>query len=80
MTKPQTKSKWLDEQIKKYRQRNAVLETIISAGAPIKTTSIGRTQWDPRTCTCGVKGRTDRDHEPDCTVEPVVDSAPTPWG
>ena len=76
MAKQQTKSAWLNDQIRKYRQRNAVLETIISAGPPIKTTSIGRTQWDPRTCTCGVKGRTDKDHDPDCAVEPVVDSAP----
>lgn len=40
---------------------------------PIKTTSIGRTQWDPRTCTCGVKGDTARDHTDTCKVEPVLD-------
>lgn len=40
---------------------------------PIKTTSIGRTQFDVRTCTCPVKARTDRDHAPDCQVQPVLD-------
>jgi hypothetical protein len=49
------------------------LADIICGPAPIKTTSIGRTQWDVRTCRCPTKARTDRDHDPDCPVEPVVD-------
>jgi hypothetical protein len=40
---------------------------------PIKTTSIGRTQYDPRTCTCQVRGRTDIPHAEDCKVQPVLD-------
>jgi hypothetical protein len=51
---------------------DAVLSGIVSA-APIKTTSIGRTQWDPRTCTCGVGGATNREHDVDCEVQPVLD-------
>ena len=45
----------------------------IIASPPIKTTSIGRTQWDPRTCTCGVRGDTKREHSADCPVQPVLD-------
>ena len=45
----------------------------IIASPPIKTTSIGRTQWDPRTCTCGVKGDTGSDHDRTCKVQPVLD-------
>jgi hypothetical protein len=48
------------------------LSDIISA-PPIKTTSIGRTQWDPRTCTCGVRADTKREHADDCPVQPVLD-------
>lgn len=66
----------LDKQVKKAQQRNVVLEEIIKAGAVIRSTSIGRVMYDPRTCTCTVKGRTDRDHAEDCAVEPVVDSGP----
>jgi hypothetical protein len=51
---------------------DATLSAII-AQPPVRTTSIGRTQWDVRTCTCPVKGRTDRDHDPDCQVQPVLD-------
>jgi hypothetical protein len=46
---------------------------VIERGSKVKTTSIGRTQYDVRTCTCPVKGRTDEDHYPDCPVEPVLD-------
>lgn len=66
----------LDKQVKKCRDRNAVLNEIVNAGPVIRSTSIGRVMYDPRTCTCTVKGRTDRDHAEDCTVEPVVDSGP----
>ena len=45
----------------------------IIATPPVKTTSIGRTQWDPRTCTCGVGGATNREHDADCEVAPVLD-------
>lgn len=48
------------------------LSDIISR-PPVRTTSIGRTQWDVRTCSCPVKARTDHEHDPDCTVEPVLD-------
>ena len=62
-------------------QERARLEEIDSllgdmiARPPIKTTSIGRTQWDVRTCTCGVRACTDRDHAEDCEVEPVLDAS-----
>lgn len=45
----------------------------IIASPPIKTTSIGRTQFDPRTCTCETKASTSRDHADDCRVAPVLD-------
>ena len=51
---------------------DARLSQIISV-PPVKTTSIGRTQWDPRSCTCGVGGATNREHDPDCEVQPVLD-------
>lgn len=76
ITAVQDPNKYILGQVKKYTARRAVLEEIIKRGEPIKTTSIGRTQWDPRTCNCGVKSRTDRDHAEDCTVEPVTDSSP----
>lgn len=57
----------------RLRSRWDEMEKIVR-NPPIKTTSIGRTQWDPRTCTCGVKGDTGRDHSADCKVEPVLDS------
>lgn len=47
----------------------------IIAAPPIKTTAIGRVQWDPRTCSCGVKGDTKRDHADSCDVQPVLDEA-----
>jgi hypothetical protein len=50
---------------------DAVLSEIL-ARPPVKTTSIGRTQWDVRTCSCPTKARTDRDHDPDCQVQPVL--------
>jgi hypothetical protein len=40
---------------------------------PGRTTSIGRTQFDVRTCTCDVKADTKREHEPGCKVQPVLD-------
>ena len=61
------------------RQEKTRLEQIdatfsqVIARPPIKTTSIGRTQWDVRTCTCPVKAATNRDHDPDCEVQPVLD-------
>jgi hypothetical protein len=58
----------------RLRSRWDELEKIV-ARPPIKTTSIGRTQWDPRTCTCGVKGDTKREHDADCPVQPVLDMA-----
>ena len=76
MPKQQTKANWLNDQIKKYRQRNAVLETIISAGAPVRSTAIGRVMWDVRTCTCPVKAKVNVDHDDGCTVQPVLDSGP----
>jgi len=50
------------------------LNDIISS-PPIKSTSIGRVMWDPRTCTCGVRGDTKREHAEDCPVEPVLDQS-----
>jgi hypothetical protein len=70
------KEGYILDQVSKYQSRNEVLEEIVSKGEPIKTTSIGRTQWDVRTCTCGVKARTDRDHAEECPVLPVTDSGP----
>jgi hypothetical protein len=58
----------------RLRSRWDELQKIVTT-PPIKTTSIGRTQWDPRTCTCGVKGDTKRDHAEDCQVAPVLDMA-----
>lgn len=55
-------------------QMDSRLSDIISS-PPIKTTAIGRVQWDPRTCTCGVKGDTKRDHADSCDVLPVLDEA-----
>jgi hypothetical protein len=49
-----------------------VLADII-VSPPIKTTSIGRTQYDVRTCTCDTKASTTRDHAEGCTVQPVLD-------
>jgi hypothetical protein len=57
----------------RLEQMDSRLSVIISS-PPIKTTSIGRTQWDPRTCTCGVRGDTKREHAADCPVEPVLDA------
>ena len=53
-------------------EMDARLSRLIETGA-VKTTSIGRTQFDVRTCTCPTKARTDRDHDEDCQVEPVLD-------
>jgi hypothetical protein len=58
----------------RLRSRWDEMEKIVR-NKPIKTTSIGRTQWDPRTCTCDTRARTDRDHAPDCQVQPVLDEA-----
>lgn len=56
----------------RLRSRWDELEKIVKQ-PPIKTTSIGRTQFDPRTCTCGVGAATSRDHADDCEVAPVLD-------
>ena len=56
----------------RLEQMDSVLTGIV-ASPPVKTTSIGRTQWDVRTCTCDVKAATNRDHAPDCQVQPVLD-------
>lgn len=55
----------------RLEQMDAELARIIRSGGPIKTTSIGRVMYDVRTCSCGA-GNTP-DHEPGCTVKPVVD-------
>jgi hypothetical protein len=61
------------------RQEEAKLDELdsrlaaIASSPPVRTTSIGRTQWDVRTCTCSVKAATNRDHEPGCEVQPVLD-------
>ena len=65
-----------EELIRQEEERLAEMDErlaqLIRTGA-IKTTSIGRTQWDVRTCTCPTKGRTDRDHDSGCQVQPVLD-------
>ena len=58
----------------RLRSRWDELEKIVK-NPPIRTTSIGRTQYDPRTCTCDVKAATNRDHADDCDVAPVLDMA-----
>jgi hypothetical protein len=66
----------VDEIRRNERERLEHMDSVlaaITANVPVKTTSIGRTQWDPRTCSCLTRARTDRDHDPDCTVEPVLD-------
>lgn len=55
----------------RLRQKWDELQRIVDR-PPIKSTSIGRVMWDPRSCTCGVHGDTKRDHAPDCEVEPVL--------
>lgn len=56
----------------RLEQMDSRLSDII-ASPPIETTSIDRTQWDPRTCTCSVRGDTKREHAGDCPVQPVLD-------
>lgn len=56
----------------RLEQMDSDLAAIIDR-PPVKTTSIGRTQWDVRTCTCDVKAATNREHDPDCKVVPVLD-------
>jgi len=68
----------VDEIRRAEKLRLAEIDSVLSgviANVPVKTTSIGRTQWDVRTCECPVKARTDRDHDPDCPVQPVLDVA-----
>lgn len=55
----------------RLRSRWDELEKIVR-NPPIKVTSIGRTQWDPRTCTCPTGARTDQPHDNGCHVEPVL--------
>jgi hypothetical protein len=57
----------------RLEQMDSVMSAII-ANPPIRATSIGRVMWDPRTCTCGVKGDTKRDHADGCEVQPVLDA------
>jgi len=45
----------------RLEQMDSVMSGIIS-NPPIRATSIGRVMWDPRTCTCGVRGDSKRDH------------------
>lgn len=54
----------------RLEQMDSELSRIISS-PPIRSTSIGRVMYDPRTCECGA-GNTP-DHEPGCPVEPVLD-------
>ena len=56
----------------RLRSRWDELEKIVK-NPPIKTTSIGRTQFDPRTCTCGTGAATGQEHDPGCQVQPVLD-------
>lgn len=57
----------------RLEQMDSVMSGIIS-NPPIRATSIGRVMWDPRTCTCGVRGDTKREHAGDCQVQPVLDA------
>lgn len=57
----------------RLEQMDSVMSGII-ASPPIRATSIGRVMWDPRSCTCGVRGDTKRDHADDCGVQPVLDA------
>jgi hypothetical protein len=52
---------------------DSVLASVIE-NPPVKTTSIGRTQWDPGTCTCPTRARTDIPHAETCEVKPVLDT------
>jgi hypothetical protein len=66
----------VDEIRRNERERLEQMDSRLSAiiaTAPVKTTSIGRTQWDVRTCTCDVRADTKREHEPGCHVQPVLD-------
>lgn len=66
----------VDEVRRQEKTRLEAMDSRLSeiiACPPIKTTSIGRTQWDVRTCTCGVRGDTKREHTEDCQVQPVLD-------
>lgn len=66
----------VDEVRRQEKTRLEVMDSRLSqiiGRAPVKTTSIGRTQWDVRTCTCDVKAATNRDHDPGCQVQPVLD-------
>lgn len=58
----------------RLRSRWDELEKIVKF-PPVRTTSIGRTQFDVRTCTCTTGARTDRDHEQGCGVQPVLNMA-----
>lgn len=60
----------------RLRSRWDELEKIVQH-PPIRTTSIGRVQFDPRTCSCGLEksNSTTQEHAPDCNVQPVLDMA-----
>jgi hypothetical protein len=65
-------SQLIRQEEERLAEMDARLSRLIETGA-VKTTSIGRTQFDVRTCTCPTKARTDRDHDEDCQVQPVLD-------
>ena len=60
-------------QIRKYEERNAVLQAIIDKGDRIKATATGFEQVDNRKCTCKSYGARRKDHADDCEVEIVTD-------
>jgi hypothetical protein len=64
------------KKIYKHAKNDAILQRIIDKGEPIKTTSIGKVVYDPRNCTCGVRGDHKQLHDEDCPAEPVTDSQP----
>lgn len=64
-------------EVAKIDNLDAKLAELI-ATPPIKTTSIGRTQFDIRTCTCGKKHscpdcQQKTAHDPECQIKPVLD-------
>ena len=67
---------WRNEHIEMLQQEYAHLGALRD-NPPVKTTAMGKSQWDPRTCTCrlGICETCDHKtlHSPDCEVKPVVD-------
>jgi hypothetical protein len=58
----------------RLEQMDSVMAEIVT-NPPIRATSIGRVMWDPRSCTCSVRGDSKRDHADDCQVQPVLDAS-----